>query len=236
MAEPSASIKYEEYTGTEEPFVPVESMKVVAVALTPKKETPYLYPPETSYQPYRPAIPEERICIVDIETTGISPTDSRLVCIGAKDPKFIDQEPIVFFNIDLDHEEETIMAFKQWFTENGFTKIVGYNTDFDYRFILALLLKYRIIWPEWFKVSLFDIMDYLKKGKEGYVPTMNKVNKLDEWAEFLLGQVKLMSFEELMQAIDEKDWDRIIEYNKIDVELEFLIWFLIIYCSDDSIE
>ena len=236
MADVSASIRYEEYDGTEEPFVPVESMKKIEIVLEPEKETPYLYSPETSWQPYRPEVPKERACVIDIETTGIDPTKSRLVCIGAKDPQFIDQEPVIFFNQDLDYEEEAVLAFKNWFTENGFTKIIGYNADFDYRFILTLLMKYRIVWPEWFKVDIFDLMDYLKKGKTKYVPTMNRVNKLQEWAEFFLGKVKLMSFPELMRAIEEKDWAKIIEYNKVDVELCFLIWYLVIYCSEDSIE
>jgi len=232
----NAEIVYEEYTGPEEPFIPPEKLIEFKLVPAPEEEEPELFPPKIEYEPVKHVEPIKKTLIIDIETTGADPTKSRLVCIGVKDPNFPEAEPTVFFNDNLENEEKTVREFISWFEENGFTEIAGYNVDFDYRFIMALLLKYRIVSPTWFKTDIFDLMSFLQKGKNKYVPTHNKLNKLEEWVEYLFGKTKMMSYKELMIAIRNKEWDKIKAYNKLDVELTFLIWSLIMYSSNYEIE
>ena len=71
-------------------------------------------------------------------------------------------------------------------------------------------------------------MDILKKGKEDYVPTMNKVNKLDDWANYLLGLAKTADYAVLVSAIKRLDWEMIEAYNAMDIWIVYGLYTLIL--------
>lgn len=169
----------------------------------------------------RPGI---RPLIVDIETTGANPWDSRLICIGYKDPYLPTEKPTVIFD---ESEERMLLDFLAFFTQGGYNQIIAYNTAFDFRYIFAKCLYHRISCREWCDADLVDIMQILGQVKEAFVYGNQRTGRLEDWTIFLFGLEKPLDFEELLAAYDAKEYGLIIEYNEFDVEVEFIIWSLI---------
>jgi len=162
--------------------------------------------------------------IVDIEATGAFPWNSRLICIGYKDPMRPEEDPIVIFS---NNEEEMLKQFFTVFTNGGYNQFIAYNASFDFRYIFAKALYYRISCGEFVNADIYDIMQILKQVKEEYVFGMNKAGSLEEWAMFLLGMKKPLTYEQMMELYNNKEYEQIIEYNKNDVQMEFYLYALI---------
>ena len=75
------------------------------------------------------------IAIIDVETTGLDPLNSRLVAIGIghKDEIKI---------ITNDDEEQMLNEFWGFVNVNAIDKIVGFNVGFDWLFLKLRSLKY----------------------------------------------------------------------------------------------
>lgn len=181
--------------------------------------------PTTAVPTITPLVPTGiKSLVIDIETTGANPWDSRLICIGYKDPSLPTEKPVVIFD---ESEEKVLLDFLTFFTKGGYSRIIAYNTAFDYRYLFAKCLYYRISCREFCDAKLVDVMQILAQVKEAFVYGYNKSGRLEDWMIFLFNIEKLISFEELLEAWDEKDYAKIIEYNVMDVELTFIIWSLI---------
>jgi hypothetical protein len=162
--------------------------------------------------------------IVDIETTGLNPWECRIICIGYKDPAMPDSDPICILDED---EEKILLEFLSVFVAGKYNQLIMYNGAFDYRFIFARCLYYRITCKEWVNASIYDIMQVMQQVKQTYVYSMNKSGGLDNWITFLLGVSKTLTFEEMLAAWELKEYLQIIEYNINDVQTEFLLYALI---------
>lgn len=158
-----------------------------------------------------------RKCIMDIETTGLSPTESRIVCIGVKDCD--SEETRVFWNYN---ESEMVSEFLQYFHDGGFKEIIGYNVAFDIQHIFSKILKYRIRSNSFLTSSVKDLMAIVKNAGCGY--TMNKPGKLDDWTNYLFGERKLEKGASVPELFEAGKIQKIIDYNKKDVELTFKLW------------
>ena len=161
--------------------------------------------------------------VIDIETTGPFPWDSRIICIVAVAIDRPDQY-VVFQNED---EETMIKEFINWFESEGFNEIIGFNISFDYRFIWSRLLRYRIPSASFVNARLYDLMQSMKQVKHEFVFTMNKPGTLEQWVEYLFGERKVMTYEEILKAWKERRIGDIIAHCKHDVELELMLWVLI---------
>lgn len=162
--------------------------------------------------------------IIDIETTGAEPWADRIICIGVKDPFLPTSEPIVFIN---DNEEKVVLDFLDYFIRGEYNQLIGYNTAFDFRFIFSKMLYYRIASSEFCTVDLYDIMQVMEQVKQAFVYGYNKSGKLGDWTQNLFGLQKPMDYHELLDAWEKHDFARIVNYNKFDVENEFIIYALI---------
>jgi len=220
---------------TEEPtFKPGE--KKIEVVLQPLPEEEPYYPPYEPYEPlppydklpFLPLTPPKKSVILDIETTGANPWDSRIISIGVRD---VDpgKEIMIFSDPD---EKIMLEQFISWYTSQGFNEIIGYNVSFDYRFIYAKCLRYLVKCGAWFNSSLFDLMNVMKQVKREFVYGYNKPGSLGEWAAYLWNEKKLLSISELLKAWKDKRIEEILEHNKHDVELVYLLWLTVNYVEE----
>ena len=209
--------------------VPVIELPRLPAAEAPAPELPTILNPflpaehEATYPKTAP-MPEDRPLIIDIETTGTDPMDSRLICIGLKDPLKPEQPVQVIMRED---EEEMLRYFFQYFKIGGYNALIGYNLVFDYRYLWIKALDYMISCKEYHDAALHDIMQILTQVKEAFVYGVLPKSKLNDWAKYLLGMEKTMTIKEMLLAWTQKRYDAIKEYVINDVQIEFYLWALI---------
>ena len=207
----------------EEEEVAAPPVKKIEVELVPEE----FLPPEKPYpeHPVTP-VPVDRPVVIDVETTGANPWDSRIICISVKDLTLPDSEIKTFYDED---EEKMVRDFIEWYEQNAFNEVIGFLVAFDFRFIFAKCLRYIIPAPNFFNSRLYDIANILKQVKGEFVYNMNKQGSLNDWSKFLFGLEKTMTISEVFDAYKKKQIDKIIEYNRNDVLLETLIYSAIVY-------
>ncbi|MEX2702022.1 MAG: ribonuclease H-like domain-containing protein [Candidatus Baldrarchaeota archaeon] len=229
------SVRIEKYTGTEEPFRPPEKPKVIKAVLKP------IAPPTPEKPPSLPLAPEpakihavvprakveKRSIILDIETTAVEPFEGRIFCIGFIDLTEPEPEPKVWIN---ENEIELVTDFLNYFRQKQINEIIGYNVIFDYRWIWAKMLAFRIKCPEWYEASLRDLMQILTQVKEKFVYAPPKRQKLETWSKYLLNQKKAVPLVEVLKAWRKRDFKTIEKYNLQDLKIEYSLWNLIEYC------
>ena len=158
-----------------------------------------------------------KACVLDIEVENKDPKFGRIICIGVKDVN--EGKVLVFFD---ENEKVMLEDFLDFFHRAGYRIVIGYNVLFDIRFIFIRCLKYGIVSNGFFSAKVIDLMEYMKSVNKGN--TWNKPGTLNEWGEFLFGIGKYP----LSESIRKKFWkgkiSEIIEYNKRDLELTYMLW------------
>lgn len=229
MAEeaPGLDIRVEKAPPGAEPFIPEADKKAVEFILEPEEpEVKEYIPFVPQRRPWRPiefVLPEKKSLVIDIETTGIQPWKSRLICISLMDPGDPDQEIITIYE---EEEERTVATFIAVLEQNGIEELIGYNLLFDYRFIYAKCLRYRIAAPILGEQKLYDVQEVMEKGRKGFVYGRNKSGRLEDWTQYLFGESKLMTPQEILQAWSEGRIEDIITYNRDDVRKTYKLWAL----------
>ena len=159
-----------------------------------------------------------RICVIDIETTSLKPWDGQIICIGIMD---VDSEIIkVFYN---ESEKIMLQEFLEYFHTKKFNEIIAYNSSFDTRFIFGRCLKYNLYANGFFKSSVTDLMQIMKTGTKFY-GSYNKAGKLDEWCEMVLGSGKLSLPDSILSLYEQGRVKEIIKYNHWDVKITYDLW------------
>ena len=244
MAEEAAAISVKKtlYSGTETPIPPggggtekkVEFL-LEKIASEEAEPDPDWYDPGSDAWspgtstfgtvPYYSAV-GEKSAIIDIETTGTKPWESRITCIGVKllgDPSL----PVMQFT---DEDEATLLrAFANWFTGAGLTELIGYNVIFDVRFIFVACMRYRIKLPPINSVTLYDLMQTMEQVWQKFIYGNNAAGTLDNWCRYLFNEEKPGTTDAMMKAWADKNFDKIKEFNRWDLEHEFLLLSLIEY-------
>jgi len=83
---------------------------------------------------------KNELVFLDTETTGISAVDNRIICISAM--KLGETEPMLF-STDTDPSEANMLRkFWEWLPPG--CRICGFNTDFDWDFLLLRSLKHKV--------------------------------------------------------------------------------------------
>jgi len=121
-----------------------------------------------------------------------------------------------------ENEESLLVQFLQFFEENKYTELIGYNINFDIRFVLAKCMKYRLSATAFYRAFCTDLMMILKSFRKGY--DFNEVGTLDQWGRFLLGQGKLATEVSIPMLYKMGRVDEIIEYCENDLRLTFGVW------------
>jgi hypothetical protein len=163
-----------------------------------------------------------RLCI-NIETTGVLPYESRLICIGVLDPAPAEVQIMQFAN---ETEEATITEFVDWLNSTGYSELVGYNVAFDFRFLYALMQRYRLVCPAWTAMNLNDLQTQQKQVKQAFVPGQNKAGTLEEWSTYLLGTVPYAKQEQVYTWLKEGNIDEILLFNEDKVVKAYMLYTL----------
>jgi len=212
-------------------FEPAKAEKKIEVVLEPlppavpptPQEEPY-YPPSIDYGPVPRVAPTTmKPIILDIETTGDSPFTSRIFAIAAK-PAHPPGNVEVWIGED---DKKLVTDFLDWYIQNGFNQVIGFNVTFDLRFIGATCMRHRLFqYVDFFQSDFHELMYDLRQFYPRYIYTFNKPGKLNEWAKLVLDQEKTMSYEDLLKAYTAKDTAKITEYVANDAEIEWRLWNL----------
>jgi DNA polymerase elongation subunit (family B) len=155
--------------------------------------------------------------ILDIETTGIDPTENRIVCISVKDTA---RDRIYSFQEE--DESSLLTKFFLFVNRRNVERIVAYNTPFDRRFIAARAALHNVETSGFLEIEYEDLMSVLTNG--GYCYSRNDTHSLDEWAEFFLDEEKLMEGGSVPEKYEEGKIEEIVEYCEQDVEITHQIW------------
>jgi len=223
----TAEVTVKEAPPGTEPFIPAEVKKIVVeLEKIPEVTAEIFWPEPGKYVPAPYVAPVKKSMVLDIESTGALPWDSRIICIGAKDAALFDQPPTVFFDED---EKVMVEDFLSWFRSGGFTEIIGYNVSFDFRFIFSRCLFYQLQAPNFFASDLYDMMNVMKQVKREYVFGFNKPGSLEDWMKYLWNESKAMTIEEILEAYARKEYEPIVDHCRQDVEYTFTLWLLAQY-------
>lgn len=234
--EMQAGIQVEWVETDEEPFRPEKTTEIFATLepleaeqttfYTPKWTDFYrslVLPPSVTYEKLPEYQAPERELIINIETTTANPWEGRLIIIGVLDPNALDPKAMNFIQ---ESELATIDEFLAFFEPSAYTTLVGYNVAFDYRFIYAVLQKYRKTLAVWPGLELYDLMQQQKQVKNAFVPGFNKPGKLEEWATYLFGSVPYASQKQLFKWYEEGNIEEIVNFNSDKLAKAYGLWVL----------
>lgn len=171
----------------------------------------------------------KRQLVINVETTGVLPWESRILSIAYKDAAVPDMIPVAITGED---EEVLLRTFLDVVKLMQPDELIGYFISFDYRFILAKCMLYRLPAAEMLAAELRDVGQIMQQIKEAFVFGLNKPGTLDNWSRHLLGVGKLGTAEDVFAAWERKDLAYISQYNAVNVELTFGLWTLIRLVSD----
>lgn len=234
MTDVEGSIKAEKVQTDEPTFKP--GQKTITAVLTPVEEDEPYIAPITPYVPFTPTfITDKRSCILDIESTGLYPWDSKLICTGVLDVETVTVPDDIAKNTIVFQDQEEALQVKaaiDWLTANGITEFIGYNVAFDYRFIFTKCMRYGLKCPAFVHAQLYDVMQVMEQVKQAFVYGNNRAGSMGQWQEYLFGTTKLLDYEGILKAYKEGRIDVIVEYNKQDIKTIYDMWALINFVSE----
>ncbi len=224
---PALEIRVEEAPPGATPFIPELDGKPVEFILEPEEPkvpgfTPY-YPPIVPWKTIPLALPTARSLIVDIETTGIAPWDSRIIVISYLDPNDPELEAKTLYSED---EEAMVEAFIQTLQDMNVVEVIGYNFAFDYRMIFAKCMRYQISAAILDDLEIYDMMEIMEKGRRRFMYGRNKAGRLEDWTLFLFGEEKLLTIPDMLRLWGQGKVDEIAAYNRDDVRKIYKLWAL----------
>lgn len=159
---------------------------------------------------------EYRSCVLDIETDGELWTGGKIVTISIMDVRL--KKIYCFFS---DTEELTLIEFLQFFNKNNYNHIIGYNINFDRRYIFAKCMAFRLSATKFFKAKTTDLMIILKGINGGY--NFNRPGKLSEWLK-IIGKENPYKSAPIPVLAQQKKYEEIKEYNMGHVQAIHDLW------------
>jgi len=231
-----ASLQVEWIETDEEPFRPDATTQIFATLeplaadeasfYTPTYTDFYkssVLPPSISYANLPQYESAKRELIINLETTSTVPWEGRIVVIGVLDPNALEPVAMNFIN---ETEEATIDEFRDFFDQSPYTTIVGYNVAFDYRFIYAVLQKYRRTLASWTGLNLYDLMQQQEQVKPAFVPGYNKPGTLEEWSTYLFGSQPYAEQSQVFKWIEAGNTEEIVNFNSDKLAKAYGLWVL----------
>ena len=156
-------------------------------------------------------------CVIDIETESLDPKEGRIICIGTLDVE--NNKSLVFYD---DDEQLLLRRFLDFFHNNNFNEIIGYNLMFDIRYIFARCMKHNIQSNGFFKSEFNDLMHTMKSVRK--IWSLNRPGTLEQWSVFLFGKSKRFLSDSVEGKYKAQEIDEIIAYNEQDLQLTFMLW------------
>ena len=231
-----ASISVEWIETTEKPFRPDATTTIFAELKPLEAEQTTFFtptwtdffnstvlPPSISFGKLPEFEAEQNELIINLETTGTLPWESRIVVIGVLDPNALEPQAINFIQ---DSELATIDEFLSFWEQSPYTTLVGYNVAFDYRFIYAVLQRYRKTLNGWTEIKLYDLMQQQKQVKDSFVPGFNKPGTLEQWSTYLFGSQPYAPQKQVFKWIEEGNIEEIVNFNSDKLAKAYGLWVL----------
>ena len=218
-------------------YTPAEPY-TASIISTPKEEIPaldfpLLYPEKKPWVPYEERAPElEKELLVNIETTGVKPWESRIYSIAVQDLSMPGSEPIVLIN---NSEENLIRDFLEIFNSINPEKLVGFKLIFDYRFIFTKMMNYRIQNKAFKDIALKDIKQIMDQVKEEFVYFPSKIGTLDDWGKMLLGKGKYGAQELMLRKYLAGDFDYVKQFQLRQLDLTKGLYDLSRFASSEAL-
>lgn len=214
------------------PSTDVPPFVVMPPSQQPKLNYPYLLPPLLELPP-TPSVtaPTQKELLVNIETTDVLPWKGRIFSIAMLDLTDPAAEIIVLTDIN---EERLVFTFLEFFENKNYTRFTGFKTIFDYRWIFAKLLLYRLRSKKYSETKLKDIKQLLDQVKEEFVYFPDKRGTLDDWGKLLLGKGKMGSQETLLREFLSGNFDYVKAFQTRQIELERDLYTLVRFSSGES--
>ena len=172
---------------------------------------PYISPKVAGFSP-----PIEKELLINLETTDLMPTKGKIYSIAFLDLTTPGAQTQIAVS---DNEVELIKEFLAYFEAGNFAKLVGYNTSFDYRYIFAKMMQYRLVSKAWKDIALKDVMQIMKQVKESFVFGFNRPGTLDEWGKAILGKGKYGSQDLMLKKYISGDFDYVKAFQNRQIEL-----------------
>lgn len=219
----SIHVELEPVTSPEEKPIPTKITRIDVLLEKIPEDVKDLYPPPSSYTTPTYIPPTKKPLIINIESTGLLPWESRMIAIGTFDPAQPEQEPVVFQH---ESESQMIAQFLSYFEAFGYDQIIGYNVSFDFRFLFAACERYRYNSQAFFDSELVDLMQIQKQVREEYVYGFNKPGTLDQWAAYLLNLKPPATQAQVLAAYVKQDLDVVREYTIYKVLATYGIYML----------
>ncbi len=143
--------------------------------------------------------------IVDVETSALEPLeeDARILCIGLK--KAEDRDVTVLFDVD---EKKILEQF--WAMVNPYETVIGFNFDFDHRWLILRSLKHELPVKRLKIIDLRTILGLGNKFAKG---------KLEDFAELIGGSKEDFKSREIPILWKMNKIEEMKKYNKQDVAL-----------------
>lgn len=192
------------------------------VVTTPTAEVPpYTY--DLLYTPTFPILepepisrPTERELLINIETTDVKPWKGRIYSIALLELSEPEAEPKILIS---NNEQELIEMFITWFDAGNYAKLVGFKLTFDYRYIFAKMMLYRITNKKFYDIKLRDVKQLLDQVKEEFVYYPDKTGTLNDWGKALLGRGKYGSQELMLRKYISGDFDYVNNFQLRQIEI-----------------
>ncbi len=192
-----------------------------------------LYPTSQAPKFYeKPAPQEKRELLINIETTDVKPWEGRIYSIALQDLNVPEVEPIVLVG---DNEEELIRGFLDIFDFINPEKLIGFKLIFDYRYIFAKMMLFRIPNKKYKDVDLRDVKQIMDQVKEEFVYFPSKIGTLDDWGKMLLGIGKYGSQELMLRKYLEGDFEYVTQFQLRQLEITKGLYDLSRFVSSEAI-
>lgn len=192
------------------------------VVTTPTAEVPpytydLLYPGVFDIPGVEPiSKPMEKELLINIETTDVKPWKGRIYSIALLELSEPEAEPKILIS---NNEQELIEMFLTWFDAGNYAKLVGFKLAFDYRYIFAKMMLYRITNKKFYDIKLRDVKQILDQVKEEFVYYPDKRGTLDDWGKMLLGRGKYGSQELMLRKYISGDFDYVNNFQLRQIEI-----------------
>jgi len=212
---------YIPYTPYYPTYVPTEPYIPTYIPTPPGEIAPYnydlLYPETFAIAEPKPiSRPTEKELLINIETTDVKPWEGRIYSIGYQDLSEPGAEPVILIN---DNEQLLIEEFLSIFNTINPAKLVGFKLIFDYRWIFAKMMLYRMQNKRFKDVGLRDVKQLLDQVKEEFVYFPSKIGTLNNWGKMLLGKGKYGAQELMLRKYISGDFEYVKDFQLRQIEL-----------------
>ena len=192
------------------------------IIITPPDQIPppdfrLLNPPaiEVPFEPEFPSVTEKEL-LINIETTDVLPWKGRIFSIAMLDLN----DPLAIPLILIENNEAALIEqFLDLFEKGNFAKLVGFKLTFDYRFIFAKMLLYRLRSKKFVDIDLRDVKQILDQVKEKFVYFPDRRGTLSDWGKHLLGRGKFGKQETILREFIAGNFDYVRDFQTRQIEL-----------------